>query len=345
MIEQFLNTLYVMTENAYVRLDHDTLRIEVEREQLMQVPLQHIGAVYLFGNAMVSAGAMQRCAAEGRSVVFFDYAGRFKARVVGPMCGNVLLRQAQHDARDDAEAALSVARCFVAGKCQNSHRVLLRAARDSRDEDRSQRLRKAADSVAKQIEALPEAQSVDEVRGMEGQCAAVYFDVFADMLGTPTDEFAFRTRSRRPPRDRVNALLSFLYSLLSADCVAACEGVGLDPQFGYLHEIRPGRPALALDLMEEFRPILADRLTTTLINRKQITKDHFEERADGDGAVLLNDAGRKIVVTAYQRRKQEEVTHALLATKMSLGLAPHAQARILARRLRGDLDEYTPFIL
>jgi CRISPR-associated protein Cas1 len=180
---------------------------------------------------------------------------------------------------------------------------------------------------------------------VEGHCAAIYFAAFGELLNVPTDEFAFKVRSRRPPRDRVNALISFFYALLTADCTAACEGVGLDPQFGYLHEIRPGRPALALDLMEEFRPILSDRLAVTLINRKQIRPDHFDEREDAGGSVLLNEQGRKVVLAAYQKRKQEEVTHAFVGTKIPLGLAPHVQARIMARRLRGDITEYVPFIL
>ncbi|MDR3707405.1 MAG: type I-C CRISPR-associated endonuclease Cas1c [Capsulimonadaceae bacterium] len=342
---QLLNTLYVLTPDAYVRLDHDTLRVEAGGEKLMHVPAQHLGAVYLFGNAMMSAGAMQRCAEEGRAVVFFDYAGRFKARVVGPLCGNVLLRQAQHEARNDPAAALKIASAIVAGKCQNAHRSLLRGARDTKDMERAERLRTAAGKMATFIEGLPERKSIDEARGVEGQCAALYFDVFGDLINAPTDEFAFKTRSRRPPRDRMNAMLSFFYALLSADCTAACEGVGLDPQFGYLHEIRPGRPALALDLMEEFRPILSERLAVTLVNRKQIKPEHFDVRDDLGGGVLLNADGRKIVLSAYQKRKQEEVSHAFLGTKIQLGLAPHVQARILARHLRGDIDDYVPFIL
>lgn len=342
---QLLNTLYVLTPDAYVRLDHDTLKVESNGERLMQVPLQHLGAIFLFGNAMMSSGAIQKCAEDGRTVVFFDFAGRFKARVVGPLCGNVLLRQAQHDMREDATAARKIATAIVAGKCQNAHRSLLRGARDAKDVGRAGNLRTAADKIAAYIESLPERETIDEVRGVEGQCAAVYFDVFGELLTSPTDEFAFKTRTRRPPRDRVNAMLSFFYSLLSADCTAACEGVGLDPQFGYLHEIRPGRPALALDLMEEFRPILSERLAVTLINRKQINPDHFETREDLGGGVLLNADGRKVVLAAYQKRKQEEVMHAFLGTKIQLGIAPHVQARILARHLRGDIEEYVPFIM
>jgi CRISPR-associated protein Cas1 len=342
---QLLNTLYVLTPDAYVRVDHDVFRVELDRVKLMQAPAQHLGAIFLFGNATISSGAIQRCAEDGRAVVFFDYAGRFKARVVGPVCGNVLLRQAQHDARNDPAATLNIVLSLVAGKCQNAHRSLLRGARDAKDDANAARLRSAASEIARHIESLPERKTVEAARGVEGQCAALYFSVFGDLLTSSSDEFAFKTRSRRPPKDRVNAMLSFFYALLSADCTAACEGVGLDPQFGYLHEIRPGRPALALDLMEEFRPILAERLAVTLINRKQIQPDHFETNEGAGGSVLLNAEGRKVVLAAYQKRKQEEVTHAFLGTKIPLGIAPHVQARILARHLRGDIDNYVPFIL
>lgn len=192
------------------------------------------------------------------------------------------------------------------------------------------------------LASLPAAVTLDGVRGIEGQAAALYFDTFGAMITAPAEEFSFRFRTRRPPRDRVNALLSFLYSLLTQECLAACEGTGLDPQFGFLHALRPGRPALALDLMEEFRPSLADRLALTLINRRQLRPEHFEERT-GE-SVFLNEEGRRTVLAAYQKRKQEEVSHALLRTPVPLGLIPHLQARLLARHLRGDLLYYPPYI-
>ncbi len=285
---------------------------------------------------------MNRCAEDGREVTFLDFAGRFKCRVVGPVSGNVLLRKAQYDAHADASRTLEIARPIVAGKIKNSRQTLVRAARETKNAESAELLTSQAAAIAKLLISLPNMKNVDEVRGIEGQAAACYFSAFGAMITQPKAEFAFTTRTRRPPRDRVNALLSFVYSLLTSDCVAAAEGVGLDPQFGYLHVLRPGRPALALDLMEEFRSYFADRLVLTLINRRQITPSHFEDRP-GD-SVLLTAEGRKIVLAAYQTRKQEEVAHPLLQNATPIGLLPHLQARLLARHLRGDTPAYTPFI-
>ena len=345
MTRELLNTLFVMTPDAYVRLDHDALKVEADGAKLAQVPLHHLGSVMLFGNAMMSTQAMHRCAAEGRAVNLMDYGGRFKARVVGPLCGNVLLRQAQYEAqRSDARTA-EIARAIVAGKIKNCHQSVMRAARDTKSAEDSAALKACAAALGLLLQSLPLQPSTDAVRGVEGQAAALYFDVFGSMIFAAPDDFSFRLRTRRPPRDRVNALLSFLYALLAADCTAACEGVGLDPQFGFLHALRPGRPSLALDLMEEFRPCLADRLVLTLINRKQVRPEHFEPRDDAGDSVLLTEAGRKIVLGAYQDRKKEEVPHPLLKEKAPFGLLPHLQARLLARHLRGDLDSYIPFLV
>lgn len=348
MTRELLNTLFVLTEGAYVRLDGDTLRVEADGAKLLQVPLHHLGGVVLFGGANLSAQAMHRCAADGRAVVFLDRAGRFKARVVGPTGGNVLLRQAQYEAHRVDARSTPLARAFVGGKVRNLRAVVARAARDAKRDEDAEALRACTESLAELLLALPEQSDVDAVRGIEGQASALYFAVFGRMLTVPEADFAFRLRTRRPPRDRVNALLSFFYSLLAADCVAACEGVGLDPQFGFLHCLRPGRPSLALDLMEEFRPVVADRLALTLINRRQIRPEHFEARSGGSEAsggesVSLTEAGRKLVLAAYQARKQEEVIHPLLKDKAPLGLLPHLQARLLARYLRGDLAHYLPF--
>jgi len=343
MTRELLNTLYVMTPSAYVRLDHDTLKIEVEGVKLAQVPLHHLGSIMLFGNAMMSNQAMCRCAEEGRSVVLMDFGGRFKARVTGPVCGNVLLRKAQYDAHAGTEQTCAIARSIVAGKVRNSRHTLLRASRDCGDAEKRSRLRGAVEALAGLLAMLPDAVDIDAVRGVEGQAAAIYFEAFGDMLNVPTEEFSFKLRTRRPPRDRVNALMSFVYALLTTDCTSACEGVGLDPQFGYLHCLRPGRPSLALDLMEEFRSYLADRLVLTMINRRQVRPDDFEEHPGG--SIALTDIGRKTILDAYQRRKQEEVPHPLLKENAPLGLLPHLQARLLARYLRGDLTEYVPFLV
>jgi CRISPR-associated protein Cas1 len=231
---------------------------------------------------------------------------------------------------------------IVAAKLRNSRGTVARGARESRRAEAAAELRAATEQMADLLESLQHAAELDHIRGLEGQAAAVYFSAFPLLLSAPTEEFAFRTRSRRPPRDRVNALLSFFYTLLTADCTAAVEGVGLDPQFGYLHVLRPGRPALALDLVEELRSCVADRLLLTLINRRQVRPEHFEDREGG--SATLTDEGRRLVLSAYQKRKQELVAHPLLKEPVPLGLIPHLQARLLARHLRGEAPEYTPFL-
>ncbi len=342
MSRQLLNTLYIMTQGAYASLDGDTVLVKANGAKLLQAPLLHLGRIVLFGGSSISPPLMERCAEDGRDVVFLDFAGRFKAKVVGPVSGNVLLRKAQYEHSVSEEKALAIARNIVAGKIRNARGVLLRSARDSVNKESSDKISEQSDIMADLLKALPECGTLDETRGVEGIAASSYFSVFGEMITGEKSEFAFHLRTRRPPRDRVNALLSFLYSMLTNDCAGAVEGVGLDPQFGFLHAIRPGRPALALDLMEEFRACVADRLALSLINRRQIQPDHFEERPGG--SVLLNDAGRKIVITAYQKRKQEETVHPFLKEKIPMGLVPHLQARLLARCLRGDTPHYLPYI-
>lgn len=342
-MKQLLNTLYVMTQGAYLFLDHETVRVEVGGELKLQVPLHHLGSVVTMGNVMISPFFLGKCADDGRAVVVLDRNGRFKCRMVGKTSGNVLLRQAQHDAVRDNMRTTAIASVMTAGKVKNARNVLLRSARESAESDAETRLRKAADVQADALFHLKTPRDADHVRGLEGEAAAAYFEVFTLMLKpAERDSLPMNGRNRRPPLDPVNALISFLYTLLLNDCISALEGVGLDPQLGFLHVPRPGRPSLGLDLMEEFRAFLADRLAITLINRKQITADHFEPRPGG--AVYLNEKGRKEVVGAYQKRKQEEVDHPLLAEKSPIGLLPHLQARLLARHLRGDLESYIPYI-
>ena len=342
-VRQLLNTLYVMTEGAYVRVDHETLRIEIKGETQLQVPLHHLGGIVCFGNVLVSPFAIHRCAVEGREIVFLDRNGRFKARMVGPTSGNVLLRLAQHRALSEKHTTLEIARAIVAGKVQNARRVLLRGAREAQDPDGEASLREAVDRHSGALEGLKSAMLLDEIRGSEGRAGQAYFGAFQHLVREDRETFQFNGRNRRPPRDPVNTMLSFIYALVLTDCVAGLEGVGLDPQVGYLHALRPGRPALALDLQEEFRAAVADRLALTLINRKQVTSQHFEQRPGG--AVSLTDEGRRAVVVAYQKRKAEEVRHHLLDRMVPVGLLPHVQARLLARRLRGDLEHYVPYTL
>jgi len=341
-MEQALNTLFVMTQNTYVHLDHETVKVEVEKEVKLQVPLHHLGGLTIFGNVLVSPGLLAKCAEEGRQVIWLSATGRFVGRMEGPGSGNVLLRKAQWETVLDAARALPVARNMVAGKVQNSRASLLRSAREAEDKEESSTLRGAAEALGATLALLQRAATPERVRGLEAEAARVYFGVFTLMIRTERDLFGFSERSRRPPKDPINALLSFLYVLLLSDCSAALQAVGLDAQGGFLHVLRPGRPALALDLMEEFRPLLADRLALTLINRRQITREDFDFREGG--AVLLNEKGRKKVVTAYQERKRDTLQHPFLEQKTSFGLLPHLQARLLARHLRGDLEAYPPFL-
>lgn len=341
---QILNTLYIMTPNAYVHLENDTVRIDVERQKKLQVPLHHLGALVCFGNIMISPALMHRCADDGIGLVLLDGNGRFKARLEGAVSGNILLRQAQHRLAADAPFAVAVAKAAIAGKLRNSRQVLLRGARETTDEQDQKMLSQAADALAGSIRNLAVAGDLDVVRGIEGDAAKVYFSALPNLVRRNIREhFTMDGRTRRPPRDRFNALLSFLYSMVMNDCRSAIESVGLDPQLGFLHAVRPGRAALALDLMEEFRAILADRLALTLVNRGQITERNLQMREGG--AVYLEGDARKIVVAAYQERKQEEINHPLLDTKVPFGLLPQLQARFMARTIRGDMEAYIPFLV
>lgn len=342
-MRQLLNTLYVTTHPSYLRLEGETLCVEVEREKKLQVPLHHLGGLVLFGDVLVSPALLRRCATDGRCVVMMDRHGRFSARIEGPVSGNVLLRRAQHQTAEIPERSLDIARACVAGKIRNSRHVMMRGARDCKNDDDRDALREASRYLKRQLAALPGVTRIETLRGVEGDAAKVYFSVLQHLIRSDQREvFAYQGRSRRPPLDRINALLSFLYSLVLNDCISALEGVGLDPQVGYLHVLRPGRPALGLDLVEEFRSVIADRLALTLINRGQLTEKDFESRTGG--AVSLTDQGRRTVLTNYQQRKQEELTHPLLEQAVPVGLLPHIQARLLARTLRGDMEGYVPFL-
>ncbi|AFY70027.1 CRISPR-associated protein, Cas1 family [Thalassoporum mexicanum PCC 7367] len=338
-----LNTLYVQTQGSYLRLDHETLKIEVERELTFQIPLHHLGAIVTFGNVLISPFLIHRCAEDGRALIWLSEYGRFRARANGSTSGNVLLRQAQYSALESTDAVLLIARYIVAGKLQNARLILMRSARDAKNESDRTALSAAAATHAEAIKSAEKAESVEKLRGIEGYAAKAYFAAFSHMIRLNRDAFALTERSRRPPRDPINAMLSFVYTLLVNDCVSACEGVGLDPQVGFLHAIRPGRPSLALDLMEELRAPIADRLVLTLINRGQIKPEHFLERPGG--AIFMTDDARKTVLAEFQKRKKVEVNHPILATKVPLGLVNHTQARLLARHLRGDVPTYQPFIL
>lgn len=341
-MHEFLNTLYVTTERSYLHLDHDTLRMEISGETKFRMPLLHLGAIICFGDVLISPALLHRCADDGRSIVLLDRNGHFKARVEGGTNGNVLLRRAQHETLSNDTQALTIARNCVAGKIQNCRQILMRGAREATDEQDTNRLSAAAQALGQILQHLEDMADDDALRGCEGEAARTYFAAFDALIREDRQAFAMTGRSRRPPLDRLNALLSFAYTLLLSDCVAGIEGVGLDPQIGYLHALRPGRPALALDIIEELRPVIADRLVLSLINRRQIQRGDFVERPGG--SISLTDEGRRTFLVAYQQRKQDEVQHRLIGKKMPFGLIPHVQARLLARHLRGDLEAYPPFL-
>lgn len=340
-MRQLLNTLYVQTEGAVLRLDHENILIEVDNNVKKRIPLHHLGAVVIIGRVVVSSPLVARCAKDGRSIVHLDAQGRFLYRIEGAQSGNVLLRVAQYQRARDIQGSVRIVQAMVAGKIHNGRQLLLRAARETADSEKRAELQLVAEDMQRDLRRLATINNLAEIRGIEGINAKRYFSQFNNRLKQDTP-FSFAGRTRRPPRDPVNALLSFLYAILLNDAVSAAEGVGLDPQVGFLHTLRPGRASLALDLMEEFRPVVADGLAVTLLNRKQIQPGHFDTLPGG--AVHLNDKGRGLAMVAFQERKKDVVTHPVLQEKMELGLVPHVQARLLARAIRKDAVEYQPFL-
>lgn len=313
----------------------------------ISIPIHHLESLCIFGPSTVSPPALDLCWENGVAVNYLSQFGHLQARVTGVANTSVTLRRTQFRAADDHIRCVGISRQIIAGKIQNSRNSLLRAARETESSEDRQRLEEAIEALARQIQILGQHEpgdgvAVDQLRGEEGMAANRYFGVFSLMFKQQRDAFTFTNRSRRPPRDRINCLLSFLYALIRHDCIAALTAAGLDPFVGFLHVDRSNRPSLALDLMEEFRPWLADRLAVTLINRQQITPDHFKEREGG--AVEFTEKGRKQVITAYQQRKQETVNHPLLEQNLRIAQMPFIQARILARHLRNDITQYIPFI-
>jgi CRISPR-associated protein Cas1 len=343
-----------------VARDHLTLQVEVpvyppdlppeERNRQsatdtrkLSIPIHHLESVCVFGASSISPPAMDLCWEHGVAINFLSENGYLQARVTGVADTSVTLRRAQFRVADDPVRAAAIARQIVAGKIQNSRNSLLRGGRETNDTAEQRQLTDAADALARQLSDLAKTNPpLDQLRGIEGMAAQTYFSVFGLLLKQQRDDFAFTTRSRRPPRDRINCMVSFLYALVRHDCIAALTSIGLDPFVGFLHADRPNRPSLALDLMEEFRPWLADRLAVTLINRQQIQPDHFVLREGG--AVEFTDTGRKLVIKAYQERKQESLNHPLLDQNLRIAQLPFVQARILARHLRADLPEYLPLV-
>ncbi len=339
-MKKLLNTLYVQTQGIYLRQEGETVVAEKDGQVLMRLPIHTLSGLVTFGNVMCSPFLLHLCAERGVAVSFLSEHGRFLARVTGPVSGNVLLRVAQVRAHDDPDRKGDIARSCVAGKIANDRNLILRRMRDHGD---TPALRTAAAALADVLLRLRDSPpDAARIRGLEGEAAAAYFAAFNDLLLANREAFAIASRNRRPPTDPMNALLSFLYTLLAHDCRGALEGVGLDPQVGFLHELRSGRPSLALDLMEEFRAPVADRLALTLVNRQQLAPKDF--KTTESGAVQLSESARKDVLLAWQQRKLETVTHPFLDEKVPVGLLPHLQALLLARHLRGDLDAYPPWM-
>lgn len=338
-MRRLLNTLYVSTQGSYLRKEGQTVVVEVEKEVRLRLPLLNLGGIVCFGNVLCSPFLLGACAEAGVAVSFLTEYGRFLANVTGEPSGNVLLRREQYRRADDAKASLVVGRSSIIGKIANTRHLLRRAARENACDETA--VSAAADHLGFCLRAVPECRDLDHLRGIEGEAAQYYFAVFDALIVQQKTTFVFDGRNRRPPEDNVNALLSFLYTLLMHDIAGALTAHGLDPAVGFFHRDRPGRASLALDLMEEFRAAFADRLALALINRQQLKPAHFERH--DTGAVLLNEAGRKEVLTAYQKRKQEEIQHSFLDETLAIGLVFHAQALLLARHLRGDLDAYPPF--
>lgn len=341
-MKHLLNTLYVSTQGAYLNKEGETVNIQVESQVKLRVPIHTLGGIVCFGRVSCSPPLLGLCAKKGVAVSFLSEHGKFWASVHGPVSGNVLLRRMQYRSADSPEFSAVFSKNIVAAKMANCRTVLLRAARDTTNQEITQNLRKAASYLAHSCTRLKKQEALDSVRGIEGDAARHYFDVFDDMICAQKENFFFNGRSRRPPLDNVNALLSFVYTLLTHDMRSALESVGLDPAVGWLHRDRPGRPGLALDMIEELRPVIADRLVLSLINRRQVQGKGFVQSETG--SVIMDDNTRKEVLVAYQKRKQEEIEHPFIKEKIAVGLIPYVQATLLARMLRGDLDQYPPFI-
>lgn len=340
-MKKHLNTLFVTTQGAYLAKEGETVAVKIDGKTRLQLPIHTLDGIVCFGQVSCSPFLMGFCADRDVAISFLTEYGRFLAKVTGPVSGNVLLRRTQYRWADDEAKTASVTRAVLTGKITNCRTVLQRASRDHAKKIDDESIRKSANRLTEIAMHLQADLSLDQLRGYEGEAAKVYFGVFDHLITSQKDDFVFHQRSRRPPLDRVNCLLSFLYTMVMHDVRSALEAVGLDPAVGFLHRDRPGRPGLALDLMEEFRPFIADRLALSLINLAQIRAKGFKVMESG--AVLMDDETRKTLLVAYQKRKQDEIMHPFIKEKMPVGLLFHTQAILLARYIRGDLDGYPVF--
>ena len=341
-MRKLLNTLFVTSEEAYLALETENVAVYIGEEKKAQYPLLVLESIISFSYKGASPALMGACARNGIQLVFLTPRGRFLARVCGQEQGNVLLRKEQYRLSDDLEKSCHIARNFIFGKVYNQRWVLERTLRDHRMRVDSAALESASQALAGLLPAIETETDLDALRGLEGEASVRYFRVFDEMVLNQKADFLFDGRNRRPPTDNMNALLSFAYVLLSSDCASALESVGLDSYVGFMHRDRPGRTSLALDLMEELRAPMADRLCITLVNNRVLQDKHFERQESG--AVFLGEDGRKLFLSAWQTKKKEEITHPYLKEKMAWGLVPYVQSLLLARCLRGDLDGYPPFL-
>ena len=339
-MKRILNTLFVTTQGAWLSQDGENVVVHLDRQTSKKFPLHLFESIVCFGRVNATGPLMGFCGRKGIPISFLSENGRFLARVDVPVRGNVLLRRQQYRVADNNEGTLSIAKSVLISKIGNSRAVLMRTARDNPDRDMHP-LTDAVRYLSGKVEELKRVENLEAMRGLEGDAAQCYFGAFDSMILNQKDTFQFTGRSRRPPLDKVNAMLSFVYSMLAHDIASALEGVGLDPAVGFLHKERPGRPSLALDIMEEFRSWLADRLVLSLINLNQVRADGFV--ITESGAVIMDEEVRKTVISAWQKRKQDELTHPFLGEKMQIGLLPHMQARLLARHIRGELEVYPPY--
>lgn len=341
-MRKLLNTLYVTNPDSYLARDGDNVLVRSNEEVKFRIPVHNLEGIVSFGYCGASPSLMGLCAERGVSLTFLTEHGRFLATVQGSTRGNILLRRKQYRVAEEPEQSLVISRNLIIGKIANSRTVLQRAARDHDIISAEDKVQNSIDYLTKQVERVRSVQQIDQLRGIEGDSAKSYFSVMDHMILKNKEYFYFNERSRRPPLDNMNALLSFLYTLLTHEVRSALETVGLDPAYGFFHQPRPGRPSLALDLMEEFRPYLVDRLALSMINRKQVDEDGFKKKESG--GVIMDDETRKMVIGTWQKRKMEEITHPYLNEKIEIGLLPYVQALLLARYLRGDIDGYPPFL-
>lgn len=340
-MKRLLNTLYITSGNRYLSLDGENVVVLEEQQEIGRISLHNLQAIVTFGYTGASPALMGVCAQRNIELSFMSGNGRFLARVTGEVKGNVTLRKQQYRVSDDREKSIKIARNFILGKVYNSRWVLERAGRDYAMRLDAELIRKKSLYLAQSMKNIRMCENNEELLGLEGEAASVYFSVFDELILQQKKDFYFHGRNKRPPLDNVNAMLSFAYSLLASMCGSALESVGLDPYVGFFHTDRPGRMSLALDLMEEFRSIMADRFVLTLINKRIMKSDHFMKKENG--AVIMSDEGRKLFISAWQSKKQETITHPFLNEKIEWGMAPYVQSMLLARYLRGDIDEYPPF--